>query len=75
MNGHDRRRQLVEAAQVLGILVWNILLKRALHTADRNPRLNFWRVQYGNLMDMAVIDWCKLFGSDDVEHPGSRQRL
>ena len=28
------------------------------------PRLNFWRVTYGNFTDMAVIDWCKPFGSD-----------
>ncbi len=64
---HDRPRQLTETAEVLGTLVRSILLKRALHTADPNPRLNFWRIQYGNLMDMAVIDWCKLFGSDDAE--------
>ena len=25
-------------------------------------------IQYNNLMDMAVIDCCKLFGSDDAEH-------
>jgi hypothetical protein len=30
--------------------------------------LNFWRLIYGNLMDMAVIEWCKLFGSDSEEH-------
>jgi hypothetical protein len=64
---HDRPRQLTETAEVLGTLVRNILLKRALHTANPNPKLNFWRIQYGNLMDMAVIDWCKLFGSDDAE--------
>jgi hypothetical protein len=64
---HDRPRQLVETGEVLGALVRNILLKRALHTADPNPRLIFWRIQYGNLMDLAVIDWCKLFGSDDAE--------
>src|SRR5262245_44399335 len=67
MNGHDRLRQLAETAEVLGTLVRNILLKLALHTADPNPRLNFWRIQYGNLMDLAVIDWCKLFGSDDAK--------
>jgi hypothetical protein len=64
---HARSRQLAEVAEVLGTLVRNILLKRALHTADPNPSLNFWRIQYGNLMDLAVIDWCKLFGSDDAE--------
>jgi len=32
------------------------------------PILNFWRVIDGNFMDMAVIDWCKLFGSDHQAH-------
>jgi hypothetical protein len=67
MKTRNRSRQLADTAEVLGTLVRNILLKRALHAADPNPRLNFWRIQYGNLMDMAVIDWCKLFGSDDTE--------
>jgi hypothetical protein len=67
MKTRNKPRQLAETAEVLGTLVRNILLKRALHTADPNPKLNFWRIQYGNLMDLAVIDWCKLFGSDDAE--------
>jgi hypothetical protein len=25
-------------------------------------------MMYGNLLDMAVIEWCKLFGSDHEEH-------
>jgi hypothetical protein len=62
-----RLAQLQAAADVLGALIRNILLKRALHVAEPTPRLNFWRIQYGNLMDMAVIEWCKLFGSDDEE--------
>src|SRR5215471_11762480 len=64
---HDSSHRLAETAGVLYALVRNILLKRALHAADPEPRLNFWRIQYGNLMDLAVIDWCKLFGSDDAE--------
>ena len=27
-----------------------------------------WRVIYGNLTDMAVLEWCKLFGSDDEQN-------
>jgi hypothetical protein len=63
----DRLDQLNEAVEILAALIRNILLKRALHNAESNPHLNFWRLQYGNLMDMAVLDWCKLFGSDDLE--------
>jgi hypothetical protein len=43
-------------------------LKRALTATDPDPGLNFWRVIYGNLTDIAVIDWCKLFGSHDEDH-------
>jgi hypothetical protein len=61
------KKQLIETVAVLGALVRNIALKRALHNADANPHLNFWRLIYGNQMDMAVLEWCKLFGSDDAE--------
>jgi hypothetical protein len=33
-------------------------LKRALHAVNGDPRLNFWRVIYGTMLDMAIIDWC-----------------
>jgi hypothetical protein len=45
-----------------------VALKRALAAADPDPALNFWRVLHGNLLDIAVLDWCKLFGSNDEEH-------
>ena len=60
----DRRTQLINAVEVLTSLLRSIILKRALHTICSDPPLNFWRVIYGNLMDVAVLEWCKLFGSD-----------
>lgn len=54
--------------RVLASVIWNIHLKRVVHAVDPKPRLNFWRLMYGNLLDMAVIEWCKLFGSDHEEH-------
>lgn len=63
----DRKAQLIDTVQVLGALVRNIALKRALHGTWAEPHLNFWRLIYGNLMDLAVLEWCKLFGSDDAE--------
>jgi hypothetical protein len=40
-----------------------------LHEVDGDPRLNFWRVIYGTMLDMAIIDWCKLFGAnEDSQH-------
>ena len=62
------RRSLGHVISVLASFIWDIHLKRALHAADGQPRLNFWRVIYGNLMDMAAIEWCKLFGSDHEQH-------
>jgi len=60
--------QLTAAINVLANVVRSAYLKRALTQTDPDPHLNFWRVIHGNLLDMAVIDWCKLFGSDDEQH-------
>lgn len=53
---------------IIAAFVRSVHLKRAMHGVEPNPHLNFWHVIYGNLLDMAVIDWCKLFGSDHEEH-------
>jgi len=44
--------------------VRSVGLKRPLTAIDPRPRLNFWRLIYGNQLDIAVIEWCKVFGSD-----------
>lgn len=62
------REALMRAMSVLSAVIWNIHLKRVMHATDPAPRLNFWRLIYGNLMDIAVIEWCKLFGSDHEVH-------
>lgn len=59
--------QLTAALQVVVNVARCIALKRALAAADPDPSLNFWRVVHGNLLDVAVLDWCKLFGSDDED--------
>jgi hypothetical protein len=59
--------QLVDVIIILTNLVRSIYLKRALAKIEPKPRLNFWRVIFGNLLDMSVIEWCKLFGSDGEE--------
>ena len=48
-------------------LVRNATLRRVLHKIDPDPQLNFWRVSYGNLTDVAVIEWCKTFGEDSED--------
>ena len=59
-----RQAQLKDVIDVLVSMARNIQLKRAVTAADPDPTLNFWRVQYGNLLDVAVLDWCKLFGAE-----------
>ena len=61
------REIVVATVHLFAAVVRNIHLKRVLHAVDPNPNLTFWRLIYGDLMDLAVIDWCKLFGSDDKE--------
>lgn len=39
-------------------------MKRALTAVDPDPPLNFWRLFHGNQLDIAVLEWCKIFGSD-----------
>lgn len=60
--------QLTAALEVVVNIARCIALKRALAATDPDPALTFWRVIHGNLLDVAVLDWCKLFGSDDEEH-------
>lgn len=61
-------RWLVNVIGIIVAFVRSVHLKRAMNAVEANPHLNFWRVIYGNLLDVAVIDWCKLFGSDHEEH-------
>src|SRR5580700_12207216 len=62
---NDRRQSLTDAIEILVNLVRTVHLRRTLSFVRVDPHLNFWRVIYGNLTDMAVLEWCKLFGSDD----------
>ena len=39
-------------------------MKRTLTEVDPNPHLNFWRLIHGNQLDITVLEWCKVFGSD-----------
>ncbi len=42
----------------------SVAMKRALSVVDQEPRLDFWRLIHGNQLDIAVLEWCKVFGSD-----------
>ena len=60
-------KKLLDAADTLTNLVRNIHLRRELSAVRANPHLVFWRLIYGDLSDIIVLEWCKLFGSDDDE--------
>lgn len=45
-------------------IVRYVHLKKALTSVNDSPHLNFWRVIYGGLLDLAVLSWCKLYGSN-----------
>lgn len=63
----ESKQRLLETVEILVNLVRNIRLRRELESVCADPPLNFWRLIYGDLTDIAVLEWCKLFGSDDSE--------
>lgn len=60
----ERSTTLLNAVRVLRIFARLVELKRSLEAASPDPGLNFWNIQYGGLMNLSVIEWCKLFGGD-----------
>jgi hypothetical protein len=64
ISGAERRTQnLRSVARLLATFAKQVEVKRALEATDRQPHLDFWRVVYGGLSNLAVIEWCKLFGA------------
>ena len=41
-----------------------IQLKRIFEELNPEPKLNFWRLIHGGFLDLPVLDWCKIFGSN-----------
>jgi hypothetical protein len=56
---------LIQHIERLRDLVRSAHLKREITAVDSDPQLNFWRVIHGNLLDVSVLEWCKVFGTDD----------
>jgi hypothetical protein len=63
----ERRKQLEETIDSLVNFVRAVLVLRALWEAKLPPQ-SFWIVLSNAVFDTAVIDWCKLFGSDDEKN-------
>lgn len=59
-----RRKELTAHLFRLVHLARSTEMKRALTDVDPKPHLNFWCLIHGNQLDVAVLEWCKLFGSD-----------
>ena len=53
----NQRALLVQIARCIHI-------KQVLHSVEPNPSQNFWRLLYGGMLDLPVLDWCKVFGSN-----------
>jgi len=70
-NSGERSVNIIHTINIIAAIVRAIHMKRVLHSIDENPALNFWRVIHGNLLDMAVLEWCKLFGSDHEDRQPS----
>jgi hypothetical protein len=61
-------KQLTDATDVLANLVRTAHVGEALLSVQPSPHLNFWIFIYNSLTYPVVLDWCKLFGSDDALH-------
>ncbi len=59
-----RRKELTAHLFRLVHLARSTEMKRALTEVEPKPHLNFWRLIHGNQLDIAVLEWCKVFGSD-----------
>jgi hypothetical protein len=58
------REDLIKHIDRLVRLVRSAKMKRVLSTVDPNPKLNFWRVIHGDELDISVLEWCKVFGTN-----------
>ena len=59
-----RRKELTAHLFRLVHLARSTEMKRALTEVAPKPHLNFWRLIHGNQLDIAVLEWCKVFSSD-----------
>lgn len=61
------REDLIRHIDRLVRIVRSAKMKCVLSVVDPNPALNFWRVIHGDELDIAVLEWCKVFGTN-TEH-------
>lgn len=54
-------------------IVRSVGIKRALSAVEPDSALNFWRFINGGMLDLAIIEWCKIFGTDDQDTHWKKQ--
>ncbi len=67
MTPTEEVRRLREAAQVALTVLRCVTMKRALVASGHGGSYNFFNLYDGCLTDVAVLAWCKLFGSNAEE--------
>lgn len=71
MTRRERLRRVVILCRnfAINLAYYRVGLKPE-HSAllDFARRGNFWRVVNGNCLDIAVLEWCKLFADPDAKH-------
>lgn len=60
--------QLRETIAVVVAFTRNVQMLRAFDELYQRRDQNFWIIINGNFLDVAVLEWCKLFGSDNQDH-------
>jgi hypothetical protein len=67
----EEERQIKNTYQYQIVLlrnfVWQLIHHRAMKAAIHEFNQGFWRMTFSNCLDMAVLEWCKLFGAN-AEH-------
>jgi len=59
--------QLVDQVYRLVFIVRNIAFHRSLLPLKDELDHNYWIFVFNNFLDMAVLDWCKVFGARSEE--------
>lgn len=52
--------------------VWQLIHHRAMKATIQEFNQGFWGMVFSNCLDMAVLEWCKLFGANAEHHHWSK---
>lgn len=69
---HQIRNTYQHQIVLLRNFVWQLMHHRALKVNIKKFDQGFWRMIFSNCLDMAVLEWCKLFGANAEHHHWSK---